>query len=282
MTDSGQCTSGNDRSGRHDGAPDRFAMCSGGMDSVAMTHYMMQQWEDEKKRPVVVYLDTTIGLSSQRLYVELLCDHYGWQLWKLRTHENFDEHSKEEGFYGNQQHDKIFNRIKGRQIDKLTTVSGNPHIYFGSRVDEKGEHVQPESWNESYGAWTHNPIHDWSNEDVVEYLRENEVPFNPNWEAAHFTDCGCGATASREELIELEAEGYEVFAEKLRELEKDVQTGDRREVWAWGSFEPDKQQWLDADRDDDQMQLSDIVCGLGCSGKSKLAKTDGGGGNRNV
>jgi 3'-phosphoadenosine 5'-phosphosulfate sulfotransferase (PAPS reductase)/FAD synthetase len=241
------------------------------MDSVAMAHRMIEQeWSDDygawNKRPVVIFCDTTIGLSSQRLYVQLLADYYGWQLWTLRTHENFDEHSEEEGFYGNDAHNKIFNRLKGRQYDKLATSSGNPHLYFGSRIEEKGDHVERVQWREEYSAYTHNPILHWSDEDVRDYLREHEVPYNPNWEANHFTDCGCGATASREELIEIEAEGYEIFAEKLREIEERVETGDKTETWAWGSFEPDEQQWLDADADDEQTTLCDVACGgNGCT-----------------
>lgn len=272
---------------RHNGAPDRFLMCSGGMDSTAMVHYMMEEvWGDDdwgawNKRPTVVFLDTTIGLSSQRVYVQLLGQEYGWQVVCRQTQQPYEEHTLEEGFYGNQQHDKIFNRLKGRQIAKMATESGNPHIYFGSRVEEKGEHVERKTWREDIGAHTHNPIYDWSDEEVVEYLRDREVPFNPNWEGSHPTDCACGATASREELIELEAEGYEVFAQKLRDLEDRVETGDRRETWAWGSFDPKQLRGMDADADPDQTDLSELVCGPDCSGKSKLAKsyplkTDGG------
>lgn len=266
----------------HNGAPDRFVMCSGGMDSTAMAHYMMEEqwggdgWSAWDKRPVVVFLNTTIGLSSQRLYVELLGREYNWQVVTWQTHQPFEEYSKEEGFHGNDAHDGIFNVLKGRQVGKMATISANPHIYWGSRVEEKGDRVQRYEWREDIGAHSHNPIYDWSGEDVVEYLRDREVPFNPNWEGAHFTDCGCGATAAREELLELEAEGYEIFAQKLRDLETDVETGDKRETWAWGSFEPDEQRVLDAQNDDGQAQLSDIVCGPNCSGRSKAIYPDGG------
>jgi hypothetical protein len=78
--------------------------------------------------------------------------------------------------------------------------------------------------------------------------------------------------------LEIEAEGYEIFAEKLREIEERVETGDKRETWAWGSFEPDEQRWMDADADDEQTQLCDIACGgNGCSKASfdPDAVTDG-------
>lgn len=271
---------------RHNGAPDKFVLCSGGVNSVAMAHKMLEEvWTDDygawNKRPVVVFADTTIGLSSQRLYVQLLCDHYGWQMWTLRTHQNFEDHAEDEGFYGNQQHSKIFNVLKGRQFQTLATKSGNPHLYFGSLIEEKGDHVERKTWRDDLGAYTHNPILEWSEQDCVDYLRDRGVPYNPNWEASHFTDCGCGATASREELIELEAEGYEVFAEKLRDIEERVETGDKRETWAWGSFSPDEQQWMDAENDDDQMQLCDLACGGdNCSSSSINMLPDGGDGGQ--
>jgi hypothetical protein len=221
-----------------------------------------------------VFLETTIGLSSQRLYVQLLGREYNWQVACWQTHQDFAEYSEGEGFHGNQGHDGIFNVLKGRQVSKASTIAGNPHVYWGSRVEEKGEHVRRKEWREDIGAHSHNPIYDWSDGDVVKYLRDRGVPFNPNWEAAHFTDCGCGATASREELLELEAEGYELFAKKLRDLEERVETGDKRETWAWGSFDPDDQRMMDAQADSDQMTLGELVCGPNCPGRSKALDPD--------
>lgn len=267
---------------RHNGAPDRFVMCSGGMDSVAMAHYVIEEkWDDDwgawNKRPVVIYLQTGIGLSSQRLYTEMLCDEYGWQLWTLRTHENYEEHSKDEGFYGNSQHDKIFNLLKGRQQGKLATVSGNPHYYFGTRRAEssKRRDIPRHNYREGMGVWTHNPICDWSDQRVLEYLRENEVPFNPNWDCSIPTDCACGATASREELIELEAEGYETFAQKLRELEEEVDGHGKRDSWAWSSFSESELRAKDALEDEGQTDLCNLMCGENCSGRSKALSSRG-------
>jgi len=266
---------------RHNGSPDRFVMLSGGMDSVAMAHYVIEEKLPEdygpwNKRPVVVYLQTGVGLSSQRLYVEMLADHYNWHLWTLRTPENFEEHSKEQGFYGDSQHTKIFNRLKGRQQDKLATVSGNPHFYFGTRRAEsdKRRNIKRHNWREGIGAWTHNPICDWSDGRVLEYLRENEVPFNPNWDCSIPTDCACGATASREELLELEAEGYEVFAQKLRDLEDEVEGNGKRNRWAWSSFSESELRAKDALEDDDQSDLCNLMCGKNCSGRSKALRSD--------
>jgi len=268
---------------RHNGAPDRFIMCSGGMDSVALAHYLLEtKWTDDwsawNKRPVVIYLDTTIGLSSQKLYVEMLSDKYNWDLWTLRTYNDFEQVTEEQKFYGESQHSKIFNHLKGRQMDKLSTAAGNPHLYFGVRRAESQNRreVKRNRFREGLGAWVHNPICDWTDGRVLNYLESNDVPFNPNWEASHFTDCGCGATASREELIELEAEGYEVFAEKLRDLESRIEGG-KRDSWAWSSFSESELRAKNALDDDAQQDLCGQMCGRNCSNRAKaLTRTDGG------
>lgn len=276
----------NERTTIHNGAPDRFVMLSGGMDSVATAYHLIEEkWSKDygpwNKRPVVVYCDTTIGLTAQRIYAYLVADYFDWQLWSLRTHEDFESHTEEEGFYGNQQHDKMFKRLKGRQMSKLATVSGNPHFYFGTRRAEskQREKIEEIAWDDGKRATVHNVIFDWSDAEVVDYLRGNDVPFNPNWLAAHFTDCGCGATAAREELIELEAEGYEVMARKLRDLESRVTTGDKREWWGWGSWNPAERMHKDAEANPDQTQLSDLMCGPDCSRSKLAAATDGGTGD---
>jgi len=264
---------------RHNGSPDRFVMLSGGMDSVAMAHRVIEEeWESEygpwNKRPVAIYCDTGIGLSAQRIYVEMLCDHYGWQLWTLRTHENFEDHTDDEGFYGPSQHAKIYNVLKDRQVSKLATSSGNPHLYYGTRRAEssKRRDIARHRWDEGKGAHVHNPIADWSDKKVAEYIQRQEIPYNPLWEGSHPTDCACGATAAREELLELEAEGFEVFAEKLRNLEDRAEDG-KRGTWAWGSFSEKEQRALDTAADDAQQTL---MCGPNCGGKAKCLETDGG------
>ena len=68
--------------------PDWVWLTSGGIDSVAAFLLTRDALHDNYgKRPLLVYLDTRIGLPRQRLYVEHFADAYDEQLWTLRTHE---------------------------------------------------------------------------------------------------------------------------------------------------------------------------------------------------
>jgi 3'-phosphoadenosine 5'-phosphosulfate sulfotransferase (PAPS reductase)/FAD synthetase len=254
----------------HNGAPDRFLMVSGGMDSVAMAVYVMEEvldddWGAWNKRPNVLYLDTTLGLSSQHLYVKMLCDYYEWPLITVRTPFDFEEHTEEKGFYKPNKHDMIFNSLKGLPAGRISTMTGNPHFYFGGRRAESRNRRDIERFTYrdkgDIRGWHHNPIYDWEDEDVVQFIKDRDIPYNPNWDDDHFTDCGCGATATHEELIELEAEGYAIMSHKLRRLEERVERDDDRDVWAPHSFDPENAE--------ERFEASSLMCGPNCGGKSK-------------
>jgi Asparagine synthase. len=74
----------------------RVAMVSGGMDSTVAARVATQQEEID----LLAYLDTGTGLDENREYVETLADHLGLQLWTLRTHEQYEDRVKENGFPG--------------------------------------------------------------------------------------------------------------------------------------------------------------------------------------
>lgn len=252
--------------------PDVFCLCSGGMDSVAATHFTMTAIERRfQKTPMVIYLDTGLKLDPQRWYVEHLCDEFGWHLWKLRTNENFEDITREHGQPGPGQHSTIYNKLKGRQIDKLTTVAGNPHFFTGIRWGESPEREGTPTVEHRRRAWWHKPIAHWSKLGCGRYIAEHDIPQNPLWDATFPTDCWCGCHGHPEELIEAEAEGFEWFTQKIRELEDSLTyLNGKEETWGWGGLTDDEQKWLEAFNDDHQMML----CGPSCAAKSVI--TDGG------
>jgi 3'-phosphoadenosine 5'-phosphosulfate sulfotransferase (PAPS reductase)/FAD synthetase len=100
------------------------------------------------------------------------------------------------------------------------------------------------------------PIHDWTKQDCREYLEENDLPRNPLWDTlGRSGDCFCGCFGSPEEKLDLRAAGCDYHADWLEDLERDVETGDEREVWAWGALSETETRALRAEKDDSQMLL---------------------------
>lgn len=243
---------------------DVFALCSGGKDSVVTTHLVMRAVElYGYKRPVVVYLDTGTGVQAQREYVEELCDTFEWQMWVLRTHENYEDLVREHGFPGPSQHLKMYTALKERQLSKLATVSDDAHFYTGVRRSESRNRMGRVEERTEAERWTwHAPIHDWEEEEVWDYLRLHpEIPHNPDWHSGgRATDCLCGAYATPEELIGLEADHPDA-ARRIQQLEAAVQGKGEKSYWGWGGMNQEEQRAARAEDNPQQMTLCSS-CGI--------------------
>ena len=73
------------------------ALVSGGMDSTVAASVAV---DTAPKIDLLAYLDTGTGLRENREYLEELADTLNVQLWTLRTHEQYAERVKENGFPG--------------------------------------------------------------------------------------------------------------------------------------------------------------------------------------
>lgn len=204
-----------------------FALFSGGDDSLAMTHYVMQR--DEWPVDCVVYLDTGIGLDENREYVEDVCDEYGWELEVAETPQNYTEIVKEHGFPGPESHTYMYILLKERAIRQVNTkdeyYGTRCGLYTGVRKDESRRrmgHVDQKHEGKMFDWYA--PIFDKSNEWVEEYRQKHDLPENPAHKKIHRSgDCFCGAYAKRdEELIDLQAHYPEMY-EELMEIEEEVQ-----------------------------------------------------------
>jgi len=209
----------------------KFALLSGGRDSVVAAHKMFQDAENDRKNPVAVYLDTTIGITENREYIEDLCDRYNWQLWTLRTQENYEELVRKYGFPGPAKHQMAYAALKERQLRKLGSIAEDPVFYTGIRRHESRRRMgNAEYEQEQHGALWKSEIIDWTIQDVKEYIDEHDIPESPLWDKGHFKDCGCGAYGTPEELLELEANHPEIY-EEIRELENSLDRQDEYGVW---------------------------------------------------
>ena len=221
----------------------------------------MQEAENDRKNPVVVYLDTTIGIEENHEYVQNLCDEFGWQLWTLRTHESFERMVEKYGFPGPSKHTIAYAYLKERQLSKLASVAEDPHFYTGIRANESQRRMgNAKRKQEKLGAVWHSEIIDWSLGRVKDYIMDHDLPENPLWDKGHFKDCGCGAFGSPEELIELQADYPEMY-DKIKELEESLDRDDERTKWGWDALSETELRKIRAENDDMQMTLCS-TCGI--------------------
>lgn len=240
------------------------ALVSGGMDS-AVAADVSVRWGPAD---ILVYLDTRTGAKKNRRYVERLASWMGVQLWTLRTQESYVKQVREEGFPGSGIHTIQYQKLKGRQIQRLAARVDKLHCWTGVRKlesDRRMANVEPES-EQIEGRWTwHAPILDWSKRDCVAYIRRYELPCSDLWDEpfSRSGDCFCGCYAAPEEKLDTAAAGCHDVVRYLDALEQQADHGDERDLWANGGAS--RSEIREARLDEDQLTLCS-TCGLATDG----------------
>lgn len=253
---------------RNDGAhPDWIWSLSGGIDSTAaflLTKDALetsQQDGNYSKKPFSIYLDTSIGVPLNRLYVEQLCDAYSKQLWSLRTDESFLEWLRRDGAPGGGSHENVRNELKGRQSSKLATLCDHPVFVLGLAADESENRASLQKVVRKRRHVEVYPVHRLSRKERAEViLRHEECPRNPLWEHPEvITDCGCLANGDPSELdstIEL----FPEFGQRLREWEESITHDGLKGTLGWDGLTATEK----SAKRQDQEQARLPFCGPGC------------------
>ncbi len=237
------------------------ALVSGGMDSTVAAAVAAE----EVNLDIMAYLATGTGVTENEEYTRELARDLGVQPWTLGTHESYEETVKEHGFPGPSRHGMMYIKLKERQIQKLAKLAGDRELvlWTGVRSDESQRRMKNVEGVQEGRRWTWvAPIHDWTKEDCREFLDERDLPENDLWDTlGRSGDCFCGCFGSPEEKLDLEAAGEGDHADWLRNLESEVETGDKTETWAWGALSDSEQRAETANNDDGQMTLCS-TCGV--------------------
>lgn len=244
---------------------------SGGRDSIAVTHWMMNRVHGCQ----AFHANTGIGIEATREYVRATCKRFGWPLVEIRAKEDcgqdYDELVKEQGFPGPDHHRKMYDRLKGRAVellvrnvkkhrhDRVMIASGIRHDeslirmgYAGREVNRVGAQV-----------WI-NPIYWWSKHDRDAYIEQHKLPVNPISQKLGMSgECGCGAYAQPGELKFWKAIDP-AFGERIERLQQEVLA--RGFTWAWDGRPPK------GGHNPDQESLFAPLCGSGCMRSAVVKK----------
>ena len=201
-------------------------MFSGGHDSLCATHIASQHPEFTGD---VHHIDTGIGASYTRNFVEGVCNRFGWCLVVHKSKDTFEKFVRERGFPGPGAHGWVYNRLKGRCVQEIVKGRKKTLLITGCRQQESVRrmgHVQPLKIGETskktgkvqhYSQiWT-SPCYDWSKAEQQLYMDEMGLPINKMKIAVGMSlECCCGAFAQPGEIELLREHAPDVATEIQR------------------------------------------------------------------
>jgi 3'-phosphoadenosine 5'-phosphosulfate sulfotransferase (PAPS reductase)/FAD synthetase len=180
-----------------------FVGFSGGDDSLATTHYLMNNVPGLK----VLHINTGIGIEATRRFVRSTCADYGWPLLEVRAKEDcgqdYDELVMKFGFPGPSFHRVMYNHLKDRAIAHVVRehkVDSSDKVMFltGIRRDESLRRMRYSGREiHSRGAqlWV-SPLYNRSKADFMNYIKLHGIKRSPVSEVLGMSgECLCGSFA---------------------------------------------------------------------------------------
>lgn len=228
-----------------------FGLFSGGHDSLTATYIASLH----PAFTAAVHINTGIGIEATREFVRKTCTKRNWKLLEYKATENKDADGKPDpqvyeelvlecGFPGAFMHNKMYNRLKERQLRRLErdykATPDEPVLYVsGVRSQESvrrmrhTEIFQPEGRR----VWVA-PIHDFTKDDCGDVIKDAGLEFNPVvLHTGKSGECLCGAYAHPGELEEMRfwVETKPAY-ERIKALEQKVRAAGF--PWGWEENPP--------------------------------------------
>jgi 3'-phosphoadenosine 5'-phosphosulfate sulfotransferase (PAPS reductase)/FAD synthetase len=236
----------------------RYALFSGGHDSLVSTHKAMESGDAD----TVLHIDTGIGIPETQEFVKATCEKHDWWLEIVESEFDYEDVVLEEQFPGPAVHIIMYSKLKERALRKVARWHDEkPTFITGVRSNESERRFRNVDEVQEAASWVWKAnIHSWSQQKVESYIDDHELARSPVKQKYHHSgECLCGAFGNRtEELTLLEAH-YPDTAERIKQLEDKVQaehgSDDPRSYWAHGDMDDKQMRTLLADNDESQMML---------------------------
>jgi 3'-phosphoadenosine 5'-phosphosulfate sulfotransferase (PAPS reductase)/FAD synthetase len=246
---------------------------SGGYDSLCMAHYIHTHMTLD--RPLLTYaIDTLISADGWREWICDVADSYGWRFDIYTNRHGWNQCRQWVSDWGNPYsvsgHKRAYNRLKGRAFDamlrdhkthrhdRILFLTGIRQMERGGR-SERANLQSPYSPRTGAAVWA-NPLFYWSDDDILRYRIENELPVNPFYETVGGSgDCQCnwGRFIT---LRKLQKFSPQLAAGRVAEIDRLSKEG---HGYGWDGT-PANQQELFADFEDGGEACSPFLC-AGCS-----------------
>jgi 3'-phosphoadenosine 5'-phosphosulfate sulfotransferase (PAPS reductase)/FAD synthetase len=203
-----------------------FCLFSGGNDSTVLAHRCREHYDE------LVHIDTGTAVPGVRGFVE---EFASWVGRPLRVMESGDEFRRMVlgplGFPGPAQHNRCYQRLKARQIERLLreTKDGHPrsarvlHLTGLRRAESQRRSGRPAVDRKGSSVFV-SPLIDWTAGDMARYRRDHGLPQSDVAAILHRSgECNCGSFAAPGEREELQFWFPEWFEETIASLEREAE-----------------------------------------------------------
>jgi len=194
---------------------------SGGKDSLVATHYVLSELQDVPIEKYVVFVDTTVMLPTTHDYVKEVCARYGWNLKVLTPEKSFWQ-LVSEGMPMPTMHRRwCCYKLKLEPIKNFVKrLPPQRAEVTGLRRDEsvRRRNISEIFYLRKSCVWKYAPIVDWTEKDILDYIKKHNLPMPPHYRLGIKETCQCGAFSSEKQIMILKAQFPELF-QKFIDLE---------------------------------------------------------------
>lgn len=203
---------------------------SGGKDSLAATHYVMNELDGFKSHEIekyVVFVDTTVMCPGTIDFVKDVSNQFDWNLKILTPKKSFWNEVRDgmpmpsmrrRWCCGKLKLEPIANFVRGLNPQRAEVT--------GLRRDEsvRRRKLQEVFYLKPGRVWKYAPLVDWTEKDVLDYMEKFELPMPPHYSLGIRETCLCGAFSNKKQMMIVKAQ-FPRFFQKFVELEKHFKSG---------------------------------------------------------
>jgi len=191
---------------------------SGGKDSLVVLHQALKR---DPSIPVV-FVDTTVSLPETLDYVKDLADNWGLNLFIFTPDYDFWYWLEKKQIWPTKNHRWCMTKLKLPAFKKAVERLNLDGFITGLRRFESLYRAKAwgyKTWNKQGRYWLINPIWNWRDQDVENYIIKHGLPVNPAYSLFGTTSCWFCPFHKKSEIIRIFSHHPE-FAEKIARYEK--------------------------------------------------------------
>jgi len=190
-----------------------------------MTHYLHSELSNMNVQLYVIFADTGIMVPCAKLFVMETCQRFGWNLTVVEGH--FFQKAEKIGM-PRMKHRWCCWECKIKPISEFTKkLLPQRCEAVGLRRDEsfKRSKLKNQVYYLKKGhVWKYAPILDWTEEDVLRYMHQHDLPIPPHYRLGLRETCQCGVYSNKKQMLILKGQ-YPGLWNQIIQLEAKFKKG---------------------------------------------------------